>query len=379
MTEPGTYLGKAIRDGQDGNLWLPMDSPYLADLVEAFTQAGQTHIQSFKSALSYWLASHGQPHQKSPAPDLFAPPVPVHWTQVERDAWLAYLKAKPRYLWAPEDWSMLVEWLLQEYWSPQWASSMADWLAVKSTLLGQIEAGLAANPPSAAVAAAMASFIPASLDAAVELGLPASAVTRAMVDFARARCATLIVGIGEKMRSGIRDIVMDHQRAVALGGKLDGLEKRLFDRYSTANRDWRRIAVTEVSENAAQGVVAASQPGDRLKRVEQYKGVCAWCAKINGRIVTVVSASKEPKDGENEIWPGKTNIGRSSAPRKLVGGRLYDREPDEMWWIAAGAQHPNCRGRWLPVTGVDPAKLAQFLAGVKAKMAANQKAAGAGS
>lgn len=381
MGEPdeSTYLGKAIRDGQDGNLWLPMDSPYLTDLVEAFTHAGQTQIQSFKDALSGWLAAHGQPQKKKGLPALLMPAAPIHWTEKELDAWFAYFTAKPRYMWTPEDWSMLVEWLLQKYWSPQWAASMGDWLAVKSTLLGQIEAGLAANPPSAKLAAMLASAIPASLPAAVTLGLPVSGITHAMVEFARARCAQAIVDMGDRMRDGVRAIVLEHQRAVALGGKLENLEQMLFNRYATANRDWRRIAVTEASENAAQGVVSASKPGDKLKRVEQYKGVCAWCHKIDGRIVTVVAASKGKKDGETEVWPGKTNIGRSSSPRKRMGTFLVEREPHELWWIAAGAQHPNCRGRWIHVTGIDPTKLAFFMAGVKEKMEKHQAEAARGS
>lgn len=379
MTETGTYLGKAIRDGQDGNLWLPMDSPYLADLVEAFTHNGQSHIQSFKAELSHWLAAHGQPHQKNTLPALLMPSVPVHWTQPELDAWGAYFHAKPRYLWTPEDWSMMVEWLLQRYWSPQWASSMAEWLAVKSTLLGQIEAGLAANPPAPSVAAAAAAALPSTLGAVVELGIPVSELTQAIVAFARARCMHAIVDMGDRMMAGVRDIVMAHQQAVLMGGKLDGLESQLFNKFATANRDWRRIAVTEVSENASQAVVAMTKPGEKLKRLEQYKGVCAWCHKINGQVVTVVSASKPRKDGHTEIWPGKTNIGRSSAPKKRVGGTLFDREPHEMWWIAAGAQHPNCRGRWLPLAGTTDDKLAKFMAGVKDKMAKNQAAAAAGS
>jgi hypothetical protein len=307
------------------------------------------------------------------------PDVPVHWTLVELDVWSAYFHAKPRALWVAEDWSMLVEWLLQSYWSPQWASSMADWVAVKSTLLGQIEAGLTANPPSALAAAGIASSMPVSLPALVELGLPVSKITQAMIDFARARCAQVIVDVGERMRSGIKSLVLEHQQAVMMGSKVENLEQKLFEKYATANRDWRRIAVTEVSENAAQGVVAASQPGDKLKRIEQYKGVCAWCHKINGKIVTVVDPAKPKKDGENEVWVGKTNIGRSSAPRKLIDGRLYDREPDEMWWIAAGAQHPHCRGRWLPFAGIDPAKYDKFLAAVQVKQAARRAAALAGS
>ena len=379
MTDQGTYLGKAIKGSHEHDIWAPFDSPYLADMVEAFTHTGQAHLQSFKDALSGWLAAHGQPHKKNALPALLMPDVPVHWTPVELNAWSAYFHSKPRALWLPEDWSMLCEWLLQQYWSPQWASSMADWLAVKSTLLGQIEAGLAANPPSALVAAGMAAVIPASLDAVVELGLPVSAVTKAMVAFARERCAQAIVDMGDQLRSGVRAVILDHQQNLILGGKPQSLEQRLFDKFATANRDWRRIAVTEVSENAAQGVVAAAGPGAKLKRIEQYKGVCAWCHKIDGRVVTVVDPAKPNKDGMNEIWAGKTNIGRSSAPKKRVDGKLYDREPDELWWIAAGAQHPHCRGRWLPFTGVDPAKYATFMAGVKEKMAKHQADAAAGS
>jgi len=374
----GTYLGKAIKPSHEHDIWLPFDSPYLADLCEAFTHAGQANIQSFKTALEWWLASHGAPHTKNAQIPLI-PDAPVHWTQVELDAWKAYFFAKPRYLWMPEDWSMLVEWLLQSYWSPQWADSMANWLSVKSTLLGQIEAGLAANPPSAAVAAGIAAVLPVSIPAVVELGLPVSKITEAMIAFARVRCATAIVDMGESMRSGIRTIVLEHQKAAMLGGKVENIQTKLFDRYATANRDWRRIAITEISENAAQGVVAASKPGDKLKRLEQYKGVCAWCHKINGKIVTVVDPAKSNKDGMNEVWVGKTNIGRSSAPKKLIAGQLHWREPDEMWWLAAGAQHPHCRGRFIPFNGVDPVQFDAYMAIVRASMAKHQAEAAAGS
>jgi hypothetical protein len=378
MIDEGTYLGKAIKPSHEHDIWLPFDSPYLADLVEAFTHTGQAHIQSFKDALSWWLASHGAPHVKDAQIPLI-PDAPVHWTQVELDAWSAYFHAKPRYLWLPEDWSMLVEWLLQSYWSPKWADSMASWVSVKSTLLGQIEAGLAANPPIAAVAAGIAALIPATIPGAVQMGLPVAQYTEALVSFARVRCAQAIVDMGDKMKSDISTIVLQHQQAVLLGGKIENLETKLFDKYATANRDWRRIAITEVSENAAQGAVAASKPGDKMKRLEQYKGVCAWCHKINGRIMTVVDPAKENKDGETEIWAGKTNIGRSSAPKKRVDGRLYDREPDEMWWVAAGAQHPHCRGRWLPFTGIDPAKYDKFMAAIKASQAQRKAANKTGS
>jgi hypothetical protein len=370
MNDHGTYLGKAIKPLHEGSIWLPMDSPYLADLVEALTQHGQTNIQTLKSALDSWLALNNQPQALYVALD--RPPAPVRWSAEDLLAWSDYLHAKPRAEWEPEDWSMLVEWLLQKYWSPKWAASMSDWVATKSTILGQIEASLSANPPSDKMAQALAAQLPGTVAGLVELGIPASEITQALIGFARARCAQAIVDMGERLRSGIKETVLAHQQAVLLGGEPTNLTQQLFEKFSTANRDWRRIAVTEVSENAAQGAVAACKPGDKVKRVERYKGVCFWCEKINGRVLTVVDPAKKDKNGETEVWPGKTNIGRSSAPRKMIDGRLYDREPDEMWWIAAGAQHPHCRGRWLPFTGVDPGKYAAFVAGVKAKMAQHQ-------
>lgn len=340
MNDHGTYLGKAIRQSHEGNIWLPMDSPYLADLVEAITHHGQTNIQTLKSALESWLLLHGQPHLGAGAVE--RPSDPVQWSDDEKAAWSAYLHAKPQTEWTPEDWSMMVKWLLQQYWSPKWASNMASWVATKSTILGQIEASLSAQPPSDKLAAAMAAQLPATASGLVELGIPASEITQALIEFARIRCAQAIVDVGDRLRSGIKEAVLEHHKGVLLGGEPTNLTSQLFDRFAAANRDWRRIAVTEVSENAAQGAIAACKPGDQVKRVERYKGVCAWCAKINGKVLTVVSPGKPDKNGETEVWPGKTNIGRSSAPRKIIDGRLYDREPDELWWIAAGAQHPHC-------------------------------------
>ncbi|MBV5347915.1 hypothetical protein JZU46_06855, partial [bacterium] len=41
-------------------------------------------------------------------------------------------------------------------------------------------------------------------------------------------------------------------------------------------------------------------------------------------------------------------------------GGLVERAAEELWWPAAGLQHPLCRGRWVsvpdetPPPGVDP-------------------------
>ena len=108
--DQGTYLGKAIKDHHEHDIWMPFDSPYLAEMVEAFTHVGLSHVQSVKNALAGWLLAHNQPQTKNTLSSLVMPDAPVHWSQVEIDAWGAYFHSRPQTLWQPEDWSMLVEW-----------------------------------------------------------------------------------------------------------------------------------------------------------------------------------------------------------------------------------------------------------------------------
>jgi hypothetical protein len=51
---------------------------------------------------------------------------------------------------------------------------------------------------------------------------------------------------------------------------------------------------------------------------------------------------RSERDGWTHVWPGKTNVGRSASPRKKTDEGLVERETDELWWPAAGVQHPNC-------------------------------------
>ena len=120
------------------------------------------------------------------------------------------------------------------------------------------------------------------------------------------------------------------------------------------NRDWRRIAVTEAGENANQGLIASLQPGARVRRMEQYRGACPYCRKINGTVLTVVDAANKDKDGVTQVWVGKNNIGRSGAPRKRVGAELIPRLAAELWWVPAGTVHPHCRGQWHVLEGAKP-------------------------
>jgi hypothetical protein len=147
----------------------------------------------------------------------------------------------------------------------------------------------------------------------------------------------------------MRKLIVDYQEQVALGGTSaprESLQTRLFERFGTLNRDWRRIAITEAGENMNQGLIASLPPGTKVKRIEQYRGACPFCAKWDGAVLEVVAADAPKKDWKTQIWPGKNNIGRSSAPRKKSPLGLVERTPEELWAPAAGLFHPNCRGRW---------------------------------
>lgn len=141
---------------------------------------------------------------------------------------------------------------------------------------------------------------------------------------------------------------------MAPGVATSSLQTKLFDEFSTLNRDWRRIAVTEAGEAQTQGYIASLPLGTKVERVEQYANACKFCKKIHGRVAEIVSPNAPDKNPETQIWAGKNNIGRSASPRKRVGNVLVPRTEEEMWQLPAGLAHPHCRGRWVPTLQDEP-------------------------
>jgi hypothetical protein len=183
------------------------------------------------------------------------------------------------------------------------------------------------------------------------------------MQFAATRCAENVRNLANDARHRMRTVVADHVQARELGVPEVGgssLETKLLDQFGMLNRDWRRIAVTEAGEAQTQGYVASLPPGTKVKRVEQYRNACAFCRKIDGRVVTIVEPGAANKDWENQIWVGKSNVGRSASPRKRVGQVFKEREPDEMWTVPAGLVHPHCRGRWVATVQDQPGDDLEF-------------------
>lgn len=361
---------KAATGGGDGGPgdWPEHESPFIRHLIELFTQRGLTQLEAVRKELDEWISgARHRPVERRPA----APGMVSRWTQQELRLVRLYLSAVPPAELTPEDWSLLIDYLAQRYLPAEFALGAAEWMAAKTTVMGKVEA--LANDLTAREAEHLAMQAPATLRGAAEIGL--TPVQEAVMRFARARCAENITSLTDTMRHRIKRVVMTHQEAEFLGDKAataESLQTKLLDEFGTLNRDWRRIAMTEAAENSLQGFVASVDPGSKVKRLEQYSGACAFCTKINGREFRVVSPDKQFKDPDNEIWVGKTNVGRSASPMRRVNGALVPRTPEEMWWPATGVQHPHCRGRWIPIKETNLSGDDKFHAWMKAKLEATR-------
>lgn len=333
----------------DDSVWNPHESPFIRRMIELFTERGLMRLEGFRRELTQWL--EGEKHR----PNRVVPARPAgamtRWTQSELDLVKLYLEALPPNTWTLEDNMLMVDFLAQRYLPADDLRTEAEWLASRSVVMGRVQASM--EDISVKQADKIMAAIPANVDQ-IRLEVPLGPKQEAVMRYGTARAAENVVRLSDDARHRMRNVIMRHTEQQMMEGKGEALkmsgslETALTDNFAKLNRDWRRIALTEAAENQNQGYVASVAPGTKLKRLEQYKNACAFCRKIDGKVVEVVAADAPNKDGNTQIWPGKTNIGRSASPRRRLGSALVERHPDEMWWIAAGVQHPHCRGRWLP-------------------------------
>lgn len=334
------HKGMAGSDGETGDIWDPHYSPFVRDLIEKFTERGLLRITGVQDELQKWIT--GAMYR----PMRRVPPVPgrvLRWNPHELDLVRLYLSSMPPEKMALSDWSLLVDYLLQRYVPAGTEIDDADWMVKRAGALGRVSAHL-----TSVGAAAVAGVVEAAKAPPIR-SWKISDAEDAILEYGRLRTAGEIVGMTQALAGRIRSLILDNRARWLTGDKsasLGRLEQDLFDAFQTANRDWRRIAVTEAGEMANQGVIASLKPGTRVRRIEMYRGACAFCKRIDGMEFEVVDPATPNKDGWKQVWVGKTNIGRSASPKKRMGDALVDRDGNELWWPAAGLQHPHCRGTW---------------------------------
>lgn len=353
-------LFKALSQNPDGDvesIWRPVENPFLTRHVESVTARFQAILERIQNLFSEFLLG-------KPLGDLQKAEVP--WLRWDADKFAEtqrYLDSKPQILYTLDDWMLVAEWIVQRYLPDGVINSEAEHLTVRAALLGKIQANLErprGNPNrpdiDAIVDLTPMDFgqIPPKILSPIELSV---------IHVAKANAALNISSVTDKARNRMRSIVIEHVQAQMLGmreGQHTAMRQRLFDEFGQLNRDFRRIAVTEAGDACNQGYIAAQKPGTKVRRMEAYKGACAFCKSINGETFRVVEPSDPKKDGDHDVWVGKTNIGRSASPRKREGGALVERPSNDRWWPAAGVQHPHCRGAWVATVEKPPEVSQEF-------------------
>lgn len=139
--------------------------------------------------------------------------------------------------------------------------------------------------------------------------------------------------ISQKHLMGVRQLVIQAKRERWTAQQL---ASKLFDRFGEHNRDWRRVAITELAFATNDAFLSSCSEGDILVGMSAVNA-CKHCQNlISGKKVTVVSRPPERETyttDMKEVWAGKSNYGRRVAE-----------------YVTAIPLHPNCRCRWHKIS-----------------------------
>ena len=143
------------------------------------------------------------------------------------------------------------------------------------------------------------------------------------VEHANLRAADKIQEVSDRHRAGVRQLVIQAQNE---RWSAQRLAQALFDKFGDQNRDWRRVAITELAMASNDAFVAGCKAGDEVW-VPPVEGSCDYCKRlIEGKSFTI---SEDPfADPLKYIWTGKSNYGRTVKE-----------------WVPCVPLHPNCRHR----------------------------------
>lgn len=158
--------------------------------------------------------------------------------------------------------------------------------------------------------------------------LPLTPQEARTVEQASLRAADKMVEVDARHAAGIRQLVLQAQRERWTPQQL---ADALFEAYGEQNRDWRRVAITELAMAANDAYLSGCAEGDQVIGMGA-DDACKHCKKyVIGKQFTVTH--KLPQNNHhhemNFVWPGKSNYGRKVAT-----------------FIPAIPFHPNCRCRW---------------------------------
>jgi len=138
-----------------------------------------------------------------------------------------------------------------------------------------------------------------------------------------------ITEISEKHRAVVRQLIIQAKRERWTAQKL---AQALFDKFGEQNRDWRRVAITELAFASSDAYLSGIEDGETVIGMGAVNA-CKHCQEyVIGKTFEVIShppTDDTYKSDMKQVWVGKSNYGR----------RVAEYRP-------AIPMHPNCRCRW---------------------------------
>ena len=157
---------------------------------------------------------------------------------------------------------------------------------------------------------------------------------QARIEVMTQSAAQEITNVTDKMRGNIKQILIDGVKGKRSKGQVS---QALFDKMVGDNRDFQRVADTEIqnafNNSFVQEEVYNTEEGKKtyFKRIEVIDGnTCPKCKAINGKIAVwsdkpLNDEKSKDKNADYVIWEGKDGF---------------------EWECPISVKHPYCRGTW---------------------------------
>lgn len=157
--------------------------------------------------------------------------------------------------------------------------------------------------------------------------------TRA-VQQAELRTAEKLSEVSNRHKAAVKQLVL---QAMNSRWSAQQLAQALFDQLGDMNRDWRRVAITELAMATNDAYLAGLSEGDQVW-VPPVEGACKHCQSfLENKSFTVTHdprfMGRGYQDEMNYVWVGKSNFGRKPSS-----------------WIPCIPLHPNCRHRFHKIS-----------------------------
>ncbi|MGF7108236.1 hypothetical protein [Treponema pedis] len=166
------------------------------------------------------------------------------------------------------------------------------------------------------------------------LGEPLSLKEKARYQVCEDKAAQLITRVNDDIRNGIKEVLLD---GISERKSKAQVSQDLFNKFGSLNRNWKRIADTEIvnTSNLAsvlEEVHSAAQGEKVYFRRYEMANACDKCKKMDGVIALWSDKPLEDDKIKDEfasvaIWEGKAPDSKNNT-------------------LVVGALHPHCRGFW---------------------------------